>query len=151
MKDALNTGAADTLPDAIVFYDGDCALCNSALRLVASIRHRRNDPGIFVAPLGGSTAAALLSYSKPLPDSLVLLERDSRRQTGFRISFRTQAIVRILWNLGGPWRGLAVSLWLVPVPIRDLAYAGIARVRRFWPGNHTCSARKPLNGIVMLP
>jgi predicted DCC family thiol-disulfide oxidoreductase YuxK len=74
------------------------------------------------APLQGETARALLP--SPLverPATVVLLDERG-------LSVRSTAVLRILGELGWPWRA-AASLWLVPRPWRDAAYDLVARHR----------------------
>ena len=57
-----------------------------------------------------------------------------RDQTGtFR---RSAAAVRSLWALGGVWGFLGWCLWLIPWPLRDLGYVGVARMRYRLFGQH---------------
>jgi predicted DCC family thiol-disulfide oxidoreductase YuxK len=108
------------LPPDIVFYDGTCALCHQALRLIL-----RNDPGgLFrFAPLGGETAAARLPDPATLPDSIVLLTSSGDLLTG------SDAVIRILRRLGGGWRILAAVIGVAPRPLRDGVYNVVARTR----------------------
>jgi predicted DCC family thiol-disulfide oxidoreductase YuxK len=58
-----------------------------------------------------------------LPDSLVLVTVDGRVLT------RSAAVVALLDGLGGFWRAMGRLAGVVPRPLADAVYDGIARVR----------------------
>ncbi len=107
-----------------VFYDGTCGLCHGAVRFILS----EDDDGSAArfAPLGSVTFEHLVppEARASLPDSIVVRTPDGR------LLVRSAAILRILSRLGGLWRGVGALLGLVPRPLRDLAYDGIAKVRK---------------------
>jgi predicted DCC family thiol-disulfide oxidoreductase YuxK len=43
---------------------------------------------------------------------------------------RSDAVTHVLETLGGLWRFLAITLWVVPRPLRDLGYDAIASARK---------------------
>jgi len=106
-----------------LFYDGHCALCHGMVRFVLA-RDRRGSVARF-APLHGQLfrEQAPEAQRAALPDSLVLLTADGRWLT------RSAAVLHILQRMGGPWRAVAAIARIVPEPIRDLAYDGVARIR----------------------
>ena len=83
-------------PKLILFYDGDCGLCNRAVHFV--LKHDKKL--IFhYASLHSQTAKKLLaSWRKehPLVDSLVLLEDGD-------LSWYSKGVFRTCWLLGGFW------------------------------------------------
>lgn len=105
-----------------LFYDGSCGLCHRAVRFVLA-----EDPqgqAFRFASLDSTTAdVALADLPRPLPDSVAVLTADGR------LLLRSSAVVHIALALGGIWRLLGALLWLVPRPLRDLAYRGLAAVR----------------------
>lgn len=107
----------------LIFYDGHCGLCHSAVRFAL---HRDPEGRLFkFAPLQGQTLIDRLSPEQraTLAESLVVLGRDgSVRQ-------RSGAVVWMLEEIGGIWGLVGRILWLIPRPMRDLAYRGVARVR----------------------
>ena len=127
----------------ILFFDGVCGLCNHAVDFVM-----RNDSRsrIRFAPLQGATAAELLeSQDVANLNSMVMLEHGR----AFR---RTAAAVRILWNLGGFWNVLGWLLWVVPAPLRDVAYRLVAATRyRFFGKRETCRMPTPEERSRILP
>ena len=118
----------------ILFYDGHCGLCHGAVLFVLNRRPRGE--GIHFAPLQGETFTSLVSAEEreALPDSIVLRTADGR------LLVRSVGALYIGRRLGGIWRVLAALAWVVPRPLRDAVYAGIARYRKRWFGTRdaTC-------------
>ena len=109
----------------IVFYDGQCGLCDRSVRWI--LHHDRHQRLRF-APLQGTTYAALDAPSKPTDEgTIVLLDADG-------LHVRSEAVLRILRSIGGPWRALAVAGRLCPRPVRDAVYRWVARHRMQWFG-----------------
>lgn len=113
----------------IVFFDGECALCNGSVNfLIKRDRHFR----LKFAPLQGSTAGELLPDHDQQLNSIVVYD-------GAHCWRRSSAIVRILWSLPYPWPVLGTLLWFVPKPLRDFGYGLVARSRYRLFGKHeTC-------------
>jgi predicted DCC family thiol-disulfide oxidoreductase YuxK len=110
----------------ILLFDGVCNLCHAAVRFV--IRRDRAEAFRF-APLDSEVGRRLTSRAFPegnVPDSVILFE-DGRAFVG------SDAALRIVRHLGGPWSALAV-LRLVPRSLRDRMYASVARNRYRWFG-----------------
>jgi predicted DCC family thiol-disulfide oxidoreductase YuxK len=114
----------------VLFFDGVCGLCNRAVDFVLA----RDREGVFLfAPLQGETAQRLLSARDVQSlDTLVLLTpRGAYR--------RSAAVVRILWELPLLWQATGWLLWVVPLPLRDLAYRVVASNRyRLFGRKETC-------------
>ena len=107
-----------------IFYDGDCGLCHRWVKF-ALARDRGRELFRF-APLAGPTFASDVTPEerRGLPDSIAVRTADGR------LLVRSAATLHILTRLGGPWRALAGVLGLVPRPLRDWTYDGVARVRK---------------------
>lgn len=123
-------------PPIILFFDGLCGLCNHSVDLLFRIDAR----GIVrVAALQSDYAARVLPQALvDAPSSLVV-----RMATG-QILTKTRAVRAILNAVGGPWRLLAGVIWLVPRPIADRLYDGIAANRYAWFGKkETCRLPTP--------
>lgn len=121
--------------DCIVFFDGICGFCNHTVNFLMARDQARN---LRFAPLQGETAARYLPepFRQQL-DTLVFWFRG-------RNYVRSAAIVRILWNLKGVWPVIAILLWLIPLPIRDLGYCGMSRVRyRLFGKMDACRLPRP--------
>jgi predicted DCC family thiol-disulfide oxidoreductase YuxK len=124
------SGPVGYSPGVIVYFDGECNLCN---RLVDFVIRRDRRRRFRFAPLQGETAR------RHLPASLtgtgletIVLERETGLQ------FRSDAVLAILATLGGPWSGFGI-LRVLPRTLRDGAYNYIARNRFRWFGRReTC-------------
>lgn len=115
-----------TLPTPpILFYDGQCGLCDRTVRWC--LDHDRR--GILrFAPLQGSTYQQLTIPNKPTEfDSLMMLDGD-------RFFTHSNGVLRFLSYLGGPWPLMAKIGRVIPRPIRDALYRWIARRRLRWLG-----------------
>ncbi|MEO7597322.1 MAG: DCC1-like thiol-disulfide oxidoreductase family protein [Opitutus sp.] len=120
---------------AVIFYDGDCGLCDRLVQWVAP----RDRVGRFkFAPLqSGFGQAALRRHGLPLNDfdSMVLLEND-------RVYLRSTAALRVLRGL--PWWRWAYAFTIFPVALRDAVYRWVARHRKRWfPAPEACGLPKP--------
>ncbi|HWL10651.1 MAG TPA: DCC1-like thiol-disulfide oxidoreductase family protein [Planctomicrobium sp.] len=108
-------------PDkAIIYFDGYCGFCNGVVNYFLD-----HDPQgkLLFAPLQGETARQFLSERErgDLTSIVVTVNGKNYRKSA--------ATVRILWQLGGIWGRLGTLLWLIPLPIRDLGYIIVARLR----------------------
>lgn len=117
----------DRAAGAVLFYDGECGLCNAAVRLLLRIdRHGR----LRFAPLQGPTAQAYLK-AKGLPtddfDSMIFV-KDWARRDELPPQFRTNAALSAIHTIGGGWRILG-ALRIIPRPLRDTFYRLVARFR----------------------
>ena len=111
--------------ESVLLYDGMCALCNGAVRLV--LKHDRGGQLMF-APLHGEYAAALLERRPDLRaiDSIIWVSSDSNGMETVRV--RSDAAIAVAEYLGGGWRAARV-LRLLPRSVRDAAYDTVARIR----------------------
>lgn len=119
----------EAAPDRILFFDGYCGLCNGFVDFVMARDPRAR---FRFAPLQGTTANALVPQdavsrdASGAPRSIVYRERG-------RVYRRSDAVLRSLPRLGGPWKLVAI-LRAVPRPFRDFMYDWIARNRYRWFG-----------------
>jgi predicted DCC family thiol-disulfide oxidoreductase YuxK len=117
----------------IVYFDGECALCN---RLVDFVIRRDRRRRFRFAPLQGETARARLpAPMRAGPLATIVLEHEGA------LRVRSDAILAILAVLGRGWR-LAGVCRLLPRRLRDAAYHYIARNRFRWFGRRA-SCRLP--------
>ena len=111
---------ADASDGPILFYDGECGLCD---RFVSRVLRADRRGVLRFAPLQGETARRRLP---PLPPdrrdwSVAYLDEEG-------IHRRSDAVLRILRRLGGPWAVLSLARF-VPRPVRDAVYRHVARRR----------------------
>ncbi len=111
----------------IVFYDGVCGLCNRTVQFVLKRDQARK---IVFAPLQGETAKRRVDLPDDLRSIVFVMNHGTAQE---EIYFRSDAVLRILDQLGGFWR---VVSWLriIPRPLRDAIYNAIARRRYQWFG-----------------
>jgi predicted DCC family thiol-disulfide oxidoreductase YuxK len=120
----------------IVFFDGDCGLCN---RLVLFLLKRDRRKILRFAPLTGKMARQWLE-DKDLQGETVIFLDDSG------IYRKSEAVLRVLARLGGPWRIARAGLW-TPRFLRDGVYDFISRRRRRWfGGGEGCPLPTSLSG-----
>ena len=116
----------------IILFDGDCGLCNAALQFVVA---RDSSRRFQFASLSSAVAGRLLArfeIKETTLESVVLLD-------GNTAYLRSDAALRIVGQLGRPWRWLGV-LRVVPRPVRDWVYDWVARHRHRWFGKRSrCS------------
>lgn len=113
----------DNSHEAIIFFDGNCNLCNWAVDFVI-----RRDKGYFKFASLQSSAGKKLGDD--LPDSVVLSENGNiftRSEAGIRIAIRLE-------NYG--W----VTIFrVIPTSVRDVIYDFIAKNRfNFFGRRNTC-------------
>jgi predicted DCC family thiol-disulfide oxidoreductase YuxK len=119
----------------VLFFDGECGLCNRLVRLLLRLDHAGR---LRFAALQGPTAQAYLrTHGLPTEDfdTLIYVPDWSRRERPEHL-FRTAGIIAALRTIGGAFaRTLADLLALVPAPVRDAGYriVGHWRYRLFGP------------------
>lgn len=108
-----------------LYYDGDCGLCNRAVRILAAIDKR----DVFsVSPLQGGAGQAMLRRHG-------MLERDFDTmviESGGKVYTKSDAVLEVFRCLGGWWR-LAVLGSVIPRAVRDRLYMLVSmnRIRIF--------------------
>ena len=128
----------------IVFYDGDCGLCDRFVRWM--LRRDRRERRYRFAPLQGETAHRMIHVESGDPGewSVVLVDHAGEHR-------RSTAALRAIAGLGGVWRGAGLLL-LVPAALRDGVYRAVARHRYRWFGRApACAAPSTDEGVRFLP
>ena len=109
----------------VLFYDGECGLCDRSVRWC--LRHDRRRRLRF-APLQGATYAAIATPGKPvLLESLVLSNSSG-------LHLRSDAVLLLLREVGGGWALLGTLGRVIPRALREASYRVVARHRRRWFG-----------------
>lgn len=109
----------DEIKNPVLFYDGQCNLCNNAVQFVLS---REKNDQIMFASLQSELGKTLISrYNLKDIDSLVLYENQ-------KVYIKSNAALRVAKNLKSPYH-IAQKLMFVPVILRDVVYDLIARFR----------------------
>ena len=131
--------ASDTTTQAgesnIVFFDGVCGLCNHTVNFLMARDHASR---LRFAPLQGTTAEQIVP-----PDVRENLNTFAFAHKG-RLHYRSTALSRILMKIGGVWYAAGLLLWLIPWPLRDLAYRIVSRLRyRLFGKSEACRLPTP--------
>jgi predicted DCC family thiol-disulfide oxidoreductase YuxK len=122
---------------SVIVFDGACVLCNRWVDFI--LRHDRAGRFRLAAMQGANGRALLASHglSPDDPSSLLLIQQG----TGYT---DTEAIARVLRELGGRWRWLGGATKLVPRFVRDPLYRWFARHRyRLFGKRATCRLPDP--------
>ncbi len=102
----------------IVFYDGDCGLCQ---RSIAFLYQADKNHKLLFAPLNGQTYQSL--YSEPAHMDTVRVYREGRTWE------KSRAFLELGALLGG-WYHLLFALKFIPAFVRDFVYDEIAKRRK---------------------
>ena len=107
---------------AVIVFDGVCVLCSRWVDFI--LRHDRAGRFRLAAMQGEHGRALLVAHGLSPDDPVSFLLVDEGR--GYS---DTDAIARVLRQLGGPWRVASTMIRIVPRPVRDALYRWIARHR----------------------
>jgi predicted DCC family thiol-disulfide oxidoreductase YuxK len=110
----------------IILFDGVCNFCNGAVNFI--IKHDRKKAFRFT-PLQSDAGQALLQqYGLPTNElkSFVLIEKGKAYK-------KTTAALRVANYFSPYWRWTNL-FWILPSPVRDVAYNIIAKYRYKWFG-----------------
>jgi predicted DCC family thiol-disulfide oxidoreductase YuxK len=111
--------------ERVVFFDGECGLCD---RFVRQLIKRDKFHRLKFAALQGDTAQARFGKETESAEnwSIVYTEGSDRYQ-------RSEAALRAIAALGGPWKA-ALGLRVFPRAVRDGVYRWVATHRYRWFG-----------------
>ncbi|MFZ9888947.1 MAG: thiol-disulfide oxidoreductase DCC family protein [Myxococcota bacterium] len=133
-----------TDPRHILFFDGECVMCNGIVAFVAA--HDKERCFAF-ASLQGETAAAFQTRYPSFPrtvDTVVFFDDG-------QIRLRSAAAFAAARHLDAPWRWLSL-FGLLPTWLTDLGYRLIARYRLRWFGRtESCWVPPPEDRQRLLP
>jgi predicted DCC family thiol-disulfide oxidoreductase YuxK len=122
------------IPSSIVFFDGVCNLCNGFVDFLVRRDRWRT---LRFASLQGKTSLELLGPEAGRELASVVLYQDGE------VLKESDAALRILELLGGPWRAVALFR-IFPRFLRDWLYRLIARNRyRLFGKRETCRLPSP--------
>jgi predicted DCC family thiol-disulfide oxidoreductase YuxK len=116
----------------LVLYDGVCGLCNRAVKLLLAIDRRHV---LCFAPLQGPTATRIAERHAFPPDLKTIVYVRNFGLKRERVHLRSDAILRIMGDVGGLWSFLLVFR-VVPAFLRDPVYDWVARNRYRWFGKY---------------
>jgi len=107
----------------IIYFDGICYLCHTAVRFV--LNHDKKNQFRFIA-FQSEEGSKLAAFSKGVPDSVIL-------ELKGKTYFESDAVLEILNLLGGFWRLFYVFKW-IPRCFRNGVYRFVAKNRYRWFG-----------------
>ncbi len=113
------------MEQTIVFFDGQCVLCNRFVDFL--IRHDKKNNFKFASLQGTAAKNILPSEYLSNVDSVVFKNKQNQ------IFIKSQAVVNILISLNGLW-GVSKLLRIIPIFIMDFIYDLIAKNRFYWFG-----------------
>jgi len=126
--------------ETILFYDGVCHLCHGWVQFI--LRYETS-PTMMFSQLQSSYAKNILTPSDLRDLSTVVV------MTNGRIYTQSTAVVHVLFAMGRVWRILAVLLWLIPLPIRNFGYRGVAKYRyRIFGRSNECVALSDASRLI---
>jgi predicted DCC family thiol-disulfide oxidoreductase YuxK len=121
----------------ILLYDGVCGLCH---RLVQFSLKRDRRGRLRFASLQSNLAAEILRRHGLDPrdlDTVYLVEACGQAEE--RLLPRSDAIISLLRQIGGPWPALAAVLRIIPKFLLEWVYRRVARNRyRIFGSSDTC-------------
>lgn len=135
-------------PLHVVWYDGECSLCHSIVRILIAADEKRR---LRFAPLGGETAAQFIASGiipDLPPDRVHYLDRS--RPGEAKLWAGSDAVFQILRTLGGFW-WLLSHFRFVPRFMREGVYRFIARFGRTGSKNTGCPVPNPEQAELFLP
>ena len=116
----------DRLPPRIVFFDPLCSFCARSIDWIVA---RDTQKRFHFAPLQGETAALLgAAHPDALPTDLSTLVYVENRGEATSITLRSQAVLRILEELG-ELSALQRGLRVLPRWLTDALYRAFAAIR----------------------
>ena len=117
------------MTDNIVYFDGVCGLCNSAVDFFIKRDKKRQ---LLFTPLQGETASKRFNFSATETFDTIIFE-----QKGV-LYYRSGAALKMLYTIGGFW-SVAVVFFIFPKFIRNTVYDFISKNRYRWFGKkETC-------------
>lgn len=153
MESTRSTFQTSSATLKIIFFDGECVLCNFwASFLIGILRRRKNDsmkPAFQLAALQGKVARELFTsisqtdFITPPYRSVVFYERIAGTVNEFKLHTESEAIHRAFSILEFPWSVFSIFR-VIPLGVRDGLYRFIARRRYSIFGKRpTCRIPQP--------
>ena len=125
----MSAAPASESPGPVLFFDGECGLCNRLVRLLLRLDDRGR---LRFAALQGAAAQSYLrehGLSTTDFDTLIFVPDWSRRDRP-EFLVRTTGVIAALRTVGGGTaRTLAALLAIFPAKVRDAGYRVVARWR----------------------
>ncbi|NQD37197.1 thiol-disulfide oxidoreductase DCC family protein [Permianibacter sp. IMCC34836] len=118
--------AISGLPAQVIVFDGHCRLCNGWVNFLLARDQNKRFHFAAVQTKIGQQLLEQAGFSALDPETMLLVSKG-------RVYSHTDAILRVLWQLGAGWRLLSL-LRLIPERLRDPLYVAVAQRRYRWFG-----------------
>jgi predicted DCC family thiol-disulfide oxidoreductase YuxK len=102
-----------------LLIDGMCGLCSRTGRFISN----RQSKDLDIIEQQSEIGSELLQSHQVDVDSLVLIRKN-------RAYIRSSAAIRCLLYMRWNWVWIYPFAWIIPLPIRDLAYIVVAKLRK---------------------
>jgi predicted DCC family thiol-disulfide oxidoreductase YuxK len=109
----------------VLLYDGVCGVCNRSVRTI--LRFDPTGPLRFAA-LESVFAKAIIERHPDIRDVDSVVFVDHPGQPSERVAVRSEAVLRVVDYLGGPWRVFGTAR-IIPTRLRDRLYDRFAAIR----------------------
>ena len=108
-------------PKSIVFFDGNCLLCNSFIAYVV----KKRQPKLFFCDINSATASQLLASFQfhNVPQNTIYFLQDNQ------LYYKSTAVLKIISQLSSFYKFIASIGSLIPLFIRDGFYSWVANNR----------------------
>jgi predicted DCC family thiol-disulfide oxidoreductase YuxK len=110
--------------DAIVFYDGDCGLCNRVIQFI--LRNERNEKLVFCS-LQSEFGIEFLKRKGYNAESL----NTFYYYNGQQIFKKSSAALQLIPFLKSPWL-ICLIFWAIPWFLRDFMYDIVSHFRKYF-------------------
>ncbi len=121
----------------ILVFDGVCVLCSRSVQFVLRHDHAKRFRFATTQSETGRRLMLAHGFDPNRPSSVLLIENNA-------VFLESSAAVRVLRSFGGVWTFLAGAVWILPRPLRDAAYRGVAKRRYRWFGKRdSCYLPQP--------
>lgn len=135
----------------VVFFDGECLMCNRSMRTLMKLDRHQN---LRFSALQGKTASDLIDRRDDLDyDLKTIIYVENLGADDERVYLRSTAVLKALVGTRRGWSSLARFALAVPRPLRDAVYDFVARNRIRWFGRteEACSLIPPDRRNQLLP
>ena len=120
---------------SIIFFDGNCMLCNSFISYLVKKKH----PNLFFCDINTETANKILAAAhihNATKNTIYFLQGD-------RLYYKSTAVLKIISQLTPFYKFMASISLLIPLFIRDSIYSLIAKNRYHLFKQGTCYIPSP--------
>ncbi|MCX8472566.1 MAG: DCC1-like thiol-disulfide oxidoreductase family protein [Sediminibacterium sp.] len=122
MESLLEKDLAKIAPISIIFFDGECMMCNRIMTFIV----KKNNPHIFFCDLNSSKATELLaqfSIDNEIKSTIYFVSQ-------YKVYNKSTAVIKILKILYPKNKILIGLFYIIPLGLRNFIYSFIAKHRK---------------------